>query len=313
MVTNGDGSGPCWASSLSVRCGGLAGLGRSTSILHAQFEQTVPQDGFDPVGNLLKLSTKDPQGTTERTFSYDYLSQLTQETGPTTHSYSYDSLYNRLSQDDASYAVNSLHSVLSDSKRTFTYDKRGNRTRLQNASDDIHYTYDTLDRLIEVRTNNHTYKYSYDAFNRRLTKECTTTTGPFYWKQKDTTRELYLYALDNEIGALNDTGTITELRILGEGHGAEIGASIALELNGTTYTPLHDRQGSITMLLDLEEKAAESYCYDAFGNETIASINTPTHNPWRFSSKRTDPETGLVYFGRRYYTQILANGSHKTP
>jgi RHS repeat-associated protein len=24
-------------------------------------------------------------------------------------------------------------------------------------------------------------------------------------------------------------------------------------------------------------------------------------NPWKFSSKRFDPETGFIYFGRRYY------------
>jgi len=44
------------------------------------------------------------------------------------------------------------------------------------------------------------------------------------------------------------------------------------------------------------------YRYSSFGEEnstgTLAS-------PWRFSSKRFDPETGLIYFGRRYYSPQL--------
>ena len=51
---------------------------------------------------------------------------------------------------------------------------------------------------------------------------------------------------------------------------------------------------------------------DAFGNETIYSKN-PTHNPWRFSSKRTDSETGLVYFGRRYYDPTIGKWLTQDP
>src|SRR5208282_1090238 len=94
-------------------------LGRNTNILHAQFEQKATS--FDPVGNLLTLDTKDPQGQFDRTFTYDYLSQLASESGPISHSYSYDSLYNRLQKDSSAYSVNSLHSVLSDSTHTYAY------------------------------------------------------------------------------------------------------------------------------------------------------------------------------------------------
>lgn len=279
-------------------------LGRTRSILHAQFEQTVPANGFDPTGNLLLIKTTDPEGQITRSFSYDFLSQLTEESGPSAHTYSYDSVYNRLSQDDAAYTVNSLHSVLSDSKKSYRYDPRGNRLRLQSASNDISYTYDALDRLVEVRSSAMHCLYTYDAFNRRLTKEL--TVGDEYTKQ------YYLYAQDNEIGAVDESLEITELRILGEGYGAEIAAAVALELRGGLYIPIHDRQGNVALLLDKQGNPVETYRYDAFGNETVYSYAF-TNNPWRFSSKRTDQETGLVYFGRRYYDPTIGKWLTQDP
>jgi len=47
----------------------------------------------------------------------------------------------------------------------------------------------------------------------------------------------YLYQGENEIGCADSQGTITELRLLGIGIDAEIGAAIALELQGKTYAP----------------------------------------------------------------------------
>jgi hypothetical protein len=72
---------------------------------------------------------------------------------------------------------------------------------------------------------------------------------------------------------VDDAGTITELRILEEGLreglGAEIGASVVLELHGKLYVPLHDTRGNIVTLLDESGTVVESYRHDAFGNDTI--------------------------------------------
>ncbi|NGX61947.1 MAG: hypothetical protein K940chlam9_01438, partial [Chlamydiae bacterium] len=45
----------------------------------------------------------------------------------------------------------------------------------------------------------------------------------------------------------------------------------------------------------------ETYRYNAFGEELTSSVTSP----WRFASKRYDPETGYLYFGRRYYSPTL--------
>ncbi|MBS0627357.1 MAG: hypothetical protein JSS09_04015, partial [Verrucomicrobia bacterium] len=53
----------------------------------------------------------------------------------------------------------------------------------------------------------------------------------------------------------------------------------------------------------------ENYSYTAFGEELFSPPSS--QNPWRFSSKRTDNDTGLVYYGRRYYTPKI--GRFLTP
>jgi RHS repeat-associated protein len=73
-------------------------------------------------------------------------------------------------------------------------------------------------------------------------------------------------------------------------------------------SPLHDRQGHVVCLIDpTTGQPVETYRYSAFGEETIYNAqgqqiaNSQASNPWRFASKRIDPETGWIYFGRRYY------------
>jgi RHS repeat-associated protein len=257
---------------------------------------------YDAVGNMLELKTSDSVGKIDALYQYDYLSQLVSEKSHVSHSYLLNSLHDRLGLDDKKYKVNSLHSVLTDSVKNYTYDARGNRISDGNFT----YCYDALDRLIKVQTSDGSYTtYSYDAFDRRIEK-CSFAKDS---SKKDQTK--YIYALQNEIGAVDSSGDIIELRILGEATCAEIGASVGIELKGTLYVPIHDIQGSISMLLDADGKIVESYRYDAFGCEEMYDAQNnkiqKSHidNPWRFSSKRTDSETGFVYFGRRYYDPQL--------
>ena len=293
-------------------------LGRFKKMKHDHFEQEVPQDGYDAVGNLLSIITKDPNTQELSLYSYDYLHQLTQEKGHANHDYAYDSLYNRRKLDDKDYQVNSLHSLLTDSKNNYTYDPFGNRTIKQSDTETTHYTYDALDRMTCFEVEN-TLKvlHSYDAFHRR-TKKITFTYSDGTWQQEK--EERFLYIDDREIGMVNEENTICQLRVLGEGLGAEIGASVAFELNDELFVPLHDYRGNITALLDGNNgNIVESYRYSSFGVETIYDSTNNVipkslvNNPWRFSSKRTDSESGCVYFGRRYYDPTVGRWLTQDP
>ena len=57
--------------------------------------------------------------------------------------------------------------------------------------------------------------------------------------------------------------------------------------------------GSITSLTDGSGQLAASYVYDSFGNLT-ASTGTVT-NPFQYTGREFDSETGLYYYRARYY------------
>lgn len=279
-------------------------MGRPKKISSKHWKELVPSHGFDKVGNLLQYTIKDALGTVENKFSYDDLYQLTSEQGVSSHQYAFDSLYNRIQKDALLHTVNQLNQLTSDSKTTYSYDLNGNLK--QKTPENVRYDYDALDRLISVTKDNHQTRYTYDSFNRRLSKtslqqDHLTKT----WHEKNRVRYFYQQG-QNEVGACNAKGEVIELRILGSGKGAEIGAAIAIELNEELFAPIHDHNGNVMSLVSTQtQHVEETYRYSAFGEEFIfdesGKAKKTSCNPWRFSSKRVDEESNLVYFGRRYY------------
>lgn len=247
---------------------------------------------YDAVGNLISRQLNEGLGNTSFKYQYDSLNQLIEEEG---HRYAHDSLYNRIEKDGNLCECNLLNQLQSDGRNRYTYDRNGNLfTKTASDKNETLYTYDALDRLVGIKTENKEITYSYDAFNRRLTK----TTD-----DNEVTR--YLYAGQNEIGTQSNDGSMRELRVLGTGKCAEIGAAIAIEIDGETFIPVHDHNGNVAALLNGEGNLVEAYRYSGFGEEQCvdASGNSITEpkSPWRFSSKRHDSESGLIHFGRRNY------------
>ena len=189
-----------------------------------------------------------------------------------------------MQKDSEKYEYNDLLQITSHSE----YDLNGNPTRQNNAF----LTYDALDRLVKVQTPENLIEYVYDSYNRRISK------SKLYGNTAETI--FYLYDGQKEIGSTDSNGHISEFRVLNPTKPSEIGSAVAIEIADKIYAPIHDLMGNIRCLISADTAKKEiSYNYTAFGEEEIKG-SIP--NPWRFASKRTDPETGLVYFGRRYYS-----------
>lgn len=250
------------------------------------WKETV--NAYDAVGNLLERQVTDSQGTCQYRYTYEDLYQLTSETGSTPHNYQHDSICNRVAKNGNTYQVNALNQLLAQTDHHYRYDANGCLLEETKNQEQVLYRYDALDRLIEVQTPQNKITYTYDSFNRRLSKTANGITTH------------YLYHGQNEIGAMVE-GKITELRILGNGRGAEVGAAVALELQGELFIPVNDSFGNIVALMDSSGNLVESYRYTAFGEIQVFSKKV-INNPWRYSSKRFDPETGFYYFGQRYYS-----------
>ena len=218
------------------------------------------------------------------------------------HRYVSDSINNRTFQDDFKQSHSALNKLLKTAKSDYTYDSRGNRLSKTSSAQTTTYAYDAQDRLRTVTQGAIQTVYEYDAFNRRTAKVSYSFNGSEWIK---TERTRFVYLLNTEVGSCESEGNLTELRIMGRSSGGGFGATVAIELHGEIYAPIHDHSGHACCLLDIGGNVAEIYRRGAFGEETVFDsqggiVETPL-NPWRYCGKRWDLETGLVFFGFRYY------------
>ena len=84
------------------------------------------------------------------------------------------------------------------------------------------------------------------------------------------------------------------------------------------YNPIYDISGNVISLI-YQNSLYEHYRYSSFGERKIYSSwefekeKSQTENPWQFSSKRIDEETGLIFFGRRYYDSNIGRWLTQDP
>ncbi len=253
---------------------------------------------YDAMNNITSKSFQDTFVEKTNNYSYDALHQMQSESGHFNHQYTNDSLYNRSSKDGQKYTLNSLNCILCDGDADYSYDACGNITGYTKNNKAYSFTYDALDRLTTLKIDDTTYNYTYDEHNRCITRQV--NAGPL---------EKILFVGQCDIGTADQNNQIKNLRIIGRGKGAEIGAAVAIELNNEVFAPIHDHQGNLIALIDAQGQTRESYRYSAFGEEEIygpsGSLITDSalNNPWRFSSKRKEADFNL--FGRRFYIPEL--------
>lgn len=279
--------------------------GRMTAIANDVWSASILN--FDESGNVISRTSQDDMGSYSSEFHYDALNQLIEESGSFQEQYACDSLYNRTRKGNFNYTLNNLNQITNDGINCYDYDPNGNLIRITNNHSEIRFSYDALNRLIKVEKDDQQISYAYDEMNRRIGKTISTLNNSSEYVCDSSFK--YFHQGQNEIGCYQD-GKLTELRLLGIGKGAEIGAAIAMEFNNTVYAPIHDLNGNVICLIEADTgNVKEFYRYNGFGEETLydqqGRLLQTAINPWRFSSKRTDNETGFVYFGRRYYDSTL--------
>lgn len=281
-------------------------MGRLLTYESQHLQETIGT--YDKAGNMLGRILTDAVDQTVCKYRYDALSQLDRESGIIESKLGYDSWNNRLIRDSKPYKYNDANHLLRDEANHYSYDVNGNMVAKCAGGERTIFEYDALDRLVAVEKRNTRYRYVYDELNRRLEKITCSRDTDDGWVESDRVR--YLYHGQNEVGMVDAAGVLKEYRTLGTGKGAEIGATVLIELTGTAYVPLHDHNGNVGCLVEAETgKLVETYRYTAFGEEFLygdggVEIESAL-NPWRFSSKRKDFETGFIYFGRRYYQPDL--------
>lgn len=197
-----------------------------------------------------------------------------------------------------------------------TYDADGNLT-----NDGIwSYSWDGENRLIRLTTvaaastgyPQITLTFRYDYLGRRVEKlvidnasNRLLTGRRFLYDGWNLIAE---YTLNPQLSTLSlfrsYTWGLDITRTLTDAGGVGALLQIADHRSGKTYFPAYDGNGNITALVNSSTGAvAAAYEYSPFGEPLRADApdSVVADQPFRFSTKYTDSETGLVYYGRRYY------------
>jgi len=90
---------------------------------------------------------------------------------------------------------------------------------------------------------------------------------------------------------------------------------ISIRTSTGTYYYLFDGLGSVTGLTDSNGNLVSSYKYDAFGNIISETGDSTLNaiNPYRFTSRVYDKESGLYYYRARYYDARNGRFTQKDP
>lgn len=86
-----------------------------------------------------------------------------------------------------------------------------------------------------------------------------------------------------------------------------------MSLDGTEYFPFCDGNGNITEYMDENGTTVAHREYDPFGGTVVSTGDKKNDFEYWFSTKYTDEETGLLYFGFRYLNPGLGRWLSRDP
>lgn len=262
-------------------------------------------ENFFEDGSIQATCYKSPLEIIHQKYTYDALGHLTSESGYQDQYYVFDGFDSLREKNDALMIYASLFKPIEDAKAQYTYCPSGNRAAKQQSGKTLHYTYDALGRLTALSSDTIQIQCTYDSKGRRLSKRAFSKS--FFGSWSLAYENFYVFSQMQELGAFSKTGNLQQLRILSD-LSQEDPTCVAIELGKTIYLPLYDLWGNITELVDTQnERCVESYRYSAFGEITYLDRygyrlkESYYGNPWQYQGKRCEEESGLIFFGLRYY------------
>jgi RHS repeat-associated protein len=203
---------------------------------------------------------------------------------------------------------------------TLGYDLDGNLT----SDSRWNYTWDAENRLTQMVANTaigpqQLIRFEYDGLGRRTRKVVWNNTGGTGAPLAD--RKL-VYDGWNLIAELNATNN-TVLRSFAwgqdlsgslDGAGGVGGLLMVFDHAGNAcHFAAFDGNGNVTALVNGDQTLSAQYEYGPFGEPLRVTGAFARTNPFRWSTKFTDDETDLVYYGRRYYSAVLGKWMSRDP
>lgn len=274
------------------RLTGVEHRNASTGSVLARYDYTL-----GPVGNRTRIA--ESSGRTVD-YSYDNLLRLTQEvdtTGGTTTTtrYTYDAVGNRLSMDQngavTSYTYNAKNQLLTAGAARFAYDRNGNLARREEGAAVTQYSYNAKNQLTrQVAADGQVSTFAYDPAGNRVERDVAGTLTRFVVDPLDNS------GVAQVLAELDGSGAVAASYVYGDD-------LISMRQGSSDHFYHYDGTGSTRLLTDAAGSISDTYAYDAFGNLSAATGNTP--NVYRFAGEQLDPNLGFYYLRARYMSPEL--------
>ena len=231
-------------------------------------------------------------------FGYNDRSEVSSATVSGTYStYGYDGIGN-----SSLFAANNLNQY-----SMFQYDLDGNLLFDGNLS----FAYDSNNRLKTVSSNGVVLVTNfYDAKSRRVRKVTPNATTTFFYDDWNLIEERIAYTNGTTSTIKYYWGKDLSGTLQGDGG---VGGLLYETIDDVIYIPCYDNNGNVTKYVDENGNIVASYTYDAFG--VLIAKSGPLADVFRhrFSTKYFDVETGLYYYGYRFYHPALMRWLNRDP
>jgi RHS repeat-associated protein len=257
-------------------------------------------------------------------YTYDNDGQLigaTQPTGQTANasnslSDAYDGNGNATSLNGSTTSVGQGNTLLNDGTYNDAYDQNGNLIEQANSTNEILYTYDNRNRLVEVvdksfeddawvKTDE--IDYTYDVFNNLIGRKDTTYESDGVTVATQATAR-NVFDGSNMVLSFDGSGNLTD-RYLGGPAVDQVLADEQFELSGTNQLPssagntlwsLDNNQNSVTDVINSAGEIQEHIAYSPFGAQTAQTTGTIVF-AFGYTGTYTDTTTGLQLHDFRWY------------
>jgi len=186
------------------------------------------------------------------------------------------------------YTPNALNQYASVGGVAYSYDGNGNLT-----GDGVTaYAYDAENRLLSATKTGVAAVYAYDPLGRRTRKSGAGVTPAFF-----------VSSGSDEIAEYDGTGALAVRYVPGPAIDQPIAMVTAAGAKSYFHT---NRQGSVIAMSGSGAVLSEGpYTYDPYGNCFAGAVACSAGEPYRFTGRRLDAETGLYYYRARYYSAAV--------
>ena len=193
------------------------------------------------------------------------------------------------SSDAVGYITTPMNEYSRIGPQAQQHDSNGNLT----ADGERFYHYDGRNRLVRVTTlaGNTVAYYQYDALNRRSKKAAANEVVQYHYFGKQILEER------------NALGQMQRQFVYGTG----LDQVLQMKTAANDYYYHANSIGSIAAVSDKNGQVVERYNYTAYGETTVlnaqgdAIVKSSINNPYRFTARRFDAETGFYYYRARFY------------